>query len=154
IRPLFHAPIGLTKRACFFAGIRSYNDASVRSPLRPSLASGCSLSSSTWYSSPMADPLVTSDKVTKYLTPLLAPGVNLNSNDKSKALYCFSVTISPPPDSSFPAEGSTCITPPAYSQPCDGNVVNVAPRQPFAVWPSYNSFHPLSLSCAESLLGI
>ena len=35
--------------------------------------------------------------VTKYFTPLLAPGLNLNSKDRSNAAYSFVVTISPPP---------------------------------------------------------
>src|ERR1700744_6263582 len=153
MRPIFHAPIGCTKRSCFLAGIRSYNDASVRSPSRPSLASGCNLSSRTWYSKPMAEPCVFSSSVTKYLTPLLAPGVILNSKDKSKALYISLVTTSPPPDSSLPSDGSTCITPFAYSHPFLGNVVNVAPRQPFAVRPSYSNFHPSAFSFADNELG-
>src|SRR6185437_6777674 len=138
MRPVFHAPTGLIKRSCFLDGIRSYNEASVRSPLRPSLASGWSASSSTWYSNPIAEPFVTSDKVTKYLTPLLAPGVILNSKERSNALYISLVTISPPPDSSFPSDGSTCITPSAYSQPLVGKPVSVAPRQPVEVCPSYS----------------
>src|SRR5665213_214302 len=154
MRPVFQAPIGLTKRACLLAGIRSYKDARVRSPLRPILASGFRASSSTWYSNPIAEPLVTSDSVTKYFTPLLAPGVILNSNDRSNALYMASVTISPPPDSSFPADGNTCIVPSAYSQPLAGNLASVAPRHPLGECPSYNSFHPLSFSWAESLFGI
>src|ERR1019366_7119906 len=81
------SPIGRITDLSLLEGIKSYNDASVLSPFLPSFASGCNESSSTWYSRPMADPVLCSERVTKYFTPLLAPGVNLNSNDRSNALY-------------------------------------------------------------------
>ncbi|MNI86007.1 hypothetical protein D3C73_1430550 [compost metagenome] len=71
----------------------------------------------------MAEPVFFSLKVTKYLTPLLAPGVSLNSNDISKAAYSSLVTISPPLVDSAPPEGSTLIVPLAIFHPFSGNAV-------------------------------
>src|SRR5436190_13222532 len=108
------------KRVVFSALIRSYSDARLRLPPIPSFASGWRLSSSTWYSRPIADPELFSDKVTKYLTPLFAPGVRLKSNDRSKALNFSRVTISPPLCDSAPPDDNTFRIPPFISQPDAG----------------------------------
>src|ERR1700761_7986289 len=144
ILPVFHAPIGRTKRSCLLAGIRSYNEARVRSPFLPNLASGCTLSSKTWYSSPIAEPLVSSFKVTKYFTPLLAPVLILNSNDKSNALNSSLVTISPTLAASPPAEPKIVIVPSRTTQPPGlvGKVVILAPIQPALVLPSNSKRQP------------
>src|SRR5688572_6824355 len=120
MRPVFHPPGCLMNRVVFSAFIRSYSDANVRLPLIPIFASGCKLSSSTWYSSPIADPELFSDKVTKYFRPLFAPGDSLKSNDRSKALNFSRVTISPPLCDSAPPDDNTFITPSFISQPVEG----------------------------------
>src|SRR5690606_4937473 len=96
IVPWFHSPISRMNRGFWLEVIRSYSDARVLFPSLPNFASGCLSSSSIWYSRPIADPVLPSLSVTKYLTPLLAPSVSLKSNFSSNALYSFSVTISPP----------------------------------------------------------
>src|SRR6478735_10274551 len=141
--------MGCTNLACFLAGIRSYNEAKVRLPSRPSLASGCTASSNTWYSNPMAEPTVFSDSVTKYLTPLLAPLLILNSNDISKALYCASVIISPPLVDSPPLAPITESIPFSTFQPLSGKGRADALRQPLCVVPSNKSFQPLCFSYAD-----
>src|SRR6476469_1991260 len=77
IIPRFHSPILRRARGSGLDGIRSYREASVRLPAAPSFASGCPASSNTWYSKPMAEPLLSSFSVTKYFTPLLAASVIL-----------------------------------------------------------------------------
>src|SRR6476620_6774600 len=120
IIPRFHSPILRRARGSRLDGIKSYKDASVRLPAAPSLASGWRSSSSTWYSKPMAEPLLFSFSVTKYLTPLLAPSVNLKSNCKIKAPYSFVVTISPPLAASPPCDANTLNTPSLICQPLSG----------------------------------
>ena len=119
-RPVFQLPMGCKNLFCLSAFIRSYSEANVLLPARPILASGCNVSSSTWYSSPIAELSDFSSRVTKYFTPLFAPGVNLNSNDKSKALYSSLDTMSPPPPACLPSEDKTVILPLLISHPFSG----------------------------------
>src|SRR5258708_35337401 len=127
-------------------GIKSYKDAKVRLPFFPILASGCNESSSTWYSNPIAEPVLFSVSVTKYFTPLFAPGVNLNSNERSKALYSPVVTISPPSPPSLPFDSNTVMVPLVTFQSFSGKVFLYAPLQPLEVFPSNNNFHPFCFS--------
>src|SRR5699024_950038 len=101
---------------------------------------------STWYSRPIADPSVTSSNVTKYFTPLLAPGVILNSKDKSKALYCSSVTIYPPLVDSPPSEECTYITPFPTVHPFSGKLSPWALLHPSESFPLNNNVYPASFS--------
>ena len=119
--PLEGGPeIGLLALGSGSDGIRSYKEASVRLPTTPSLASGCFASSSIWYSNPMADPVLFSFSVTKYLTPLFAPGDNLKSNWNINEPYSLLVTISPPFADSAPPDGSTLSSPSFICQPLGG----------------------------------
>jgi hypothetical protein len=94
----------------------------------------------------MAEPGLFSDNVTKYFTPLLAPGVSLNSNERSNALYSSMVTISPPLADSFPSDEITLITPSPMTHPLSGKVFLYAPFQPLELCPSNSSFQPLLFS--------
>src|SRR5690606_26544189 len=120
IIPLFHSPIGLLALDSGSEGIRSYKEANLRLPAAPCFASGCFSSSSIWYSKPIADPVLFSFSVTKYFTPLFAPGDNLKSNWKINAPYSFSVTISPPFADSAPPDGNTLSTPFSTCHPFAG----------------------------------
>ena len=130
IRPKFHCPIGRKNLFCFSAFTRSYKEASVLLPLRPIFASGCNVSSSNWYSKPIAEPELASASVTKYFKPLFAPGVNLNSNERSKAENWSLVIISPPFVDSPPVEARTLSVPFSIVQPFAGKLFALALRQP------------------------
>ena len=83
--------------------------------------------------------------------PLFAPSVILNSNFKSKSLYNSVVTISPPAVDSDPPEAKTDSTPSLISQPDLGNSSNLAPLQPFVVFPSQSIFQPCFVSSIVKL---
>ena len=134
--------MGRTNLFCLSAFIRSYSEANVLFPSRPSLASGCNVSSNTWYSGPIAELSDFSSRVTKYFTPLLAPGASLNSNDKSKEVYSPLVTISPPPPACLPSDAKTVIQPLLISHPFSGKRFVNALIQPLLVLPSNNNFQP------------
>src|SRR5689334_4933165 len=118
---MFQPPGCLINRVVLFALIRSYKEARVLFPSLPILASACNESSSNWYSRPIAEPWLFSDSVTEYFKPLLAPCVNLNSDDRSDALNFSLVTISPPLVDSFPSDESTLSNPSFISHPFSGN---------------------------------
>ena len=142
ILPKFHCPMFLKNLFCFSALIRSYKDANVLLPLRPIFASGCKVSSNTWYSKPIAEPLLDSASVTKYFMPLFAPGVNLNSNDRSNAPNCSLVIISPPLAASAPLAAITFNVPFSIAHPCSGKLFPFALFHPLFVFQSNNKRHP------------
>src|SRR5690606_39453898 len=95
----------------------------------------------------MAEPAVFSSRVTKYFTPELAPGVSLKSKERSKALYCLSVTISPPLVDSAPSDFCTSIRPFSIFQPFSGNL---SPRALCQPWRSEE--HTSELQSRENLV--
>src|SRR5690606_23967888 len=83
---------------------------------------------------------------TKYLIPLLAPGVILNSSSSSKLPNLSLVTMSPPFLDSPPPDSNTVSTPSLLSQPAAGKSLNFAPFHPLAVLPSHNRRQPFLVS--------
>src|SRR5690242_17370131 len=99
----------------------------------------------------MADPaLLFKSGSTKYLTPLFAPAVILNSSSSSKSVNCSSVMISPAPDDSPPVVACTVSTPSFMVHPLGGKFSDRALRQPVDVFPSHNNLHPLRFSRSVS----
>src|SRR5690606_1806078 len=83
---------------------------------------------------------------TKYLTPLLAPGVMLNSSSNSKLPNFSLVTMSPPFLDSPPPDSNTESTPSLIFQPAAGKSLNFAPFHALEVLPSHNRRQPFRAS--------
>ncbi len=127
----------------------------MRFPFTPNLASGWTALSRIWNSQPIDEPSPLFSSVsTKYLMPLLAPFVMLNSTMSSKFSNSSMVTMSPPAAASPPPVSATVRTPSLMVQPFSGNVFSFAPRQPAVVLPSHRSFQPSFCSRAVSVLGM
>src|SRR6185312_7081304 len=86
-------------------------------------------------------------------TPLLAAGVNLNSNCNSKAPYSLSVIISPPFPSCWPLDGKTVKTPSCITQPESGKCFLSRPLHPLDVLPSHNNLTPFFFSWPDKVFG-
>src|SRR5690606_34294546 len=102
----------------------------------------------------MADPDVFSAKVTKYFTPLLAPGVSLNSKDRSNTLNLSLVMISPPLVDSPPSDFCTLMMPSLIDQPFSGKLSPFTLRQPSEFLPLNSNLLPFFCSVALNALGV
>src|SRR5690606_29332003 len=126
----------------------------VRFPSLHNFASGCLASSRIWYSSPIADPEVFSARVTKYFTPLFAPGVSLNSKERSNTLYLSFVMISPPLVDSPPSDFWTFMIPSLMAQPFSGKLSPFTLLHPSEFLPLNRSVVPFFCSVGLNELGV
>src|ERR1700746_1896776 len=102
----------------------------------------------------MAEPLpLLRSGSTKYLMPLLAPGVMRKSTRSSKLAYLRVVMMSPALPPSSPPCSVTEIMPSLTSQPAVGEVGLWSPPQPLEVLPSKRRCQPPAASFAERVLG-
>ena len=112
----------------------------------PSFASGCSLSSSTWYSSPIAEPLLPSDKRNKIFHPAVGAGCYFKIERKIKCAELFFGNNIASIGGLSPSDGSTESTPSFICHPFAGNESLYAPVQPVEVFPSNSSRQPFFFS--------
>src|SRR5687767_11303023 len=83
---------------------------------------------------------------TKYLMPLLAPGVRRKSTSNSNWEKRSRVMMSPPPDDSAPELSITFSVPSLMNHPFCGNSSDLALRQPSPVLPSHSKRQPAFFS--------
>src|SRR5262245_22963108 len=88
---------------------------------------------------------------TRYLMPLLPPGLIRHSSCNSKLSYCPVVTISPPCLLCSPLPATCLIAPSSMAQPSSGICSLRKPFQPFQLLPSNRSFQPAAFSACVSV---
>ena len=92
---------------------------------------------------------------TKYLMPLLAPGVSLKSTLRMKLRYLRSVMMSPPLVLSLPSPLLTARMPSSMVQPWSGKEPSLrALCQPAELLPSKRSFQPSAISSSVRVLAM